>query len=418
MDVIKLNDAGAEGEVLNGVKKGVWVERYLEGGEFEFEFTDPQMIYALPISQLITHKDTSEIMMVETHDLTEDYDGTATLKISGRSLDQIILENRIVTKRDHTLSEYKDGSVWLADVINWYGLGYSLNYLLAGTFGYPANSLVENVGGALAYIIRDHTTTTYETLTYAPSQEIDNFEVINSVINGVEPISGRVNTEYIYHFSKGQTLAEVAEFILKPFNYGIKISRPNSSHSTIQMVVHEGADLSNTVNFSWLSGDIKTARYFWSIKEMKNYFYITSDYKDPRWDSDKSQRIWRYFPLYPTWLSGLASRFGLLDASSEKVIFKSTDPAVGDPWDATGIDSAADVWYEFGKNEYLKYKSVEIFDAELVDNPSYKYGTDYNIGDVVKVTGRYSATKPMRVTEFAITFDEDEESRIPTLSEL
>jgi hypothetical protein len=111
-------------------------------------------------------------------------------------------------------------------------------------------------------------------------------------------------------------------------------------------------------------------------------------------------------------------RIGLLDASSKDIIFKSTDPASGTPYDNSGLQTAFDQMHAFGKNEEAKGKRVEIFDAELVDNPSHVYGVDYSIGDIVMITGRYNATKPMRVTEFAITFDEDEESRIPTLSEL
>lgn len=59
---------------------------------------------------------------------------------------------------------------------------------------------------------------------------------------------------------------------------------------------------------------------------------------------------------------------------------------------------------------------MDIVEAVVSNKSKYKYGVDYNIGDVVTVNGKYGISKQMRVVEHALTLDENGITSIPTLS--
>lgn len=60
----------------------------------------------------------------------------------------------------------------------------------------------------------------------------------------------------------------------------------------------------------------------------------------------------------------------------------------------------------------------ETFFGEAVDNGSYKYGTDYNLGDIVRVENAYGISAAARVTEISEKEDGSGYSLMPALSEI
>lgn len=66
---------------------------------------------------------------------------------------------------------------------------------------------------------------------------------------------------------------------LQQQNCGIKIERPTSAHSTLDFIIHKGEDRSSTIQMSWSSGQIDTARYLWSIKDYKNEMFVRTKYQ-------------------------------------------------------------------------------------------------------------------------------------------
>lgn len=66
---------------------------------------------------------------------------------------------------------------------------------------------------------------------------------------------------------------------LKQQNCGIKIERPISAHSTLDFIIHKGEDRSATIQLSWSSGQIDSARYLWSIKDYKNEMFVRTKYQ-------------------------------------------------------------------------------------------------------------------------------------------
>lgn len=62
------------------------------------------------------------------------------------------------------------------------------------------------------------------------------------------------------------------------------------------------------------------------------------------------------------------------------------------------------------------HKRTNIVDGELVPTSQFKYGADYNLGDVVELQGNTGAVQNARVTEYIRTQDDTGERAYPTVS--
>lgn len=77
----------------------------------------------------------------------------------------------------------------------------------------------------------------------------------------------------------------------------------------------------------------------------------------------------------------------------------------------------ADVLRDYMSQELAAAKETAIFDGSInQDLIPYKYGLDYNLGDIVKIRGDYGLDELARVTEYIRTEDATGEKAYPTLS--
>lgn len=67
-----------------------------------------------------------------------------------------------------------------------------------------------------------------------------------------------------------------------------------------------------------------------------------------------------------------------------------------------------------GLEALAEYGAVESFEGEVEPNYSYKYGVDYNLGDIVQIINEYGISSSARITEVIETFDSNGYSVIPT----
>ncbi len=81
-------------ELIEDCSSKIWTERYQDPGEFELKTNQVnKLLKLLPEMSLITHRETKEVMYVETHSIGLDSNGFPELTIKGRSL-AAFLENR------------------------------------------------------------------------------------------------------------------------------------------------------------------------------------------------------------------------------------------------------------------------------------------------------------------------------------
>lgn len=67
-----------------------------------------------------------------------------------------------------------------------------------------------------------------------------------------------------------------------------------------------------------------------------------------------------------------------------------------------------------GIEALAEYGTTISFEGEVEPNYSYKYGSDYDLGDIVQVINVYGISASARITEVIETFNEDGYSVIPT----
>lgn len=68
------------------------------------------------------------------------------------------------------------------------------------------------------------------------------------------------------------------------------------------------------------------------------------------------------------------------------------------------------------KDELAKNKFIKSVDGEIVPESQFKYGKDYNLGDVIEVQGNTGQIQPARITEYIKSQNEQGEKGYPTVS--
>jgi len=378
MNIFTLTNSGTEGTLVNRIKTVTWIERYLEGGEFTITGTDVEYLRkTIPIDTLISHSETYEIMIVEEHVIDETLDEGPVITITGRGLEQFMMENRVVTG---------NGTQLRLNQWAFPGRGYSRSTTSRWDI---AKKLIE-----------DYLKTSIED----SKDNMANFNV-RSLFTEVD------DPKIYYRWENMPTVYEAVLEVLRPQSLGIKVERPNDAHTTLDFVIHNGVDLSDESNpdrveFSWFMGEIKKARYLWSSRGYKNAMFV--------YDSMMTHRS------YPSVKAGIDRRVGTHDATSSEWPTTWTDPPSNPLSNApTGAELTTNAPQIAAVSNAARHrmKRMVLIDAEIGQNARLRYMHDYNMGDLVRVIGKYDVSQPMRVTEYALTLDETGVSGYPTLTD-
>lgn len=347
-------------EAINGYTSISWIERYREPGEFEIKaLVSSGLREFLPLGTVIGQINSLETMIVENHEISEEKDGDPELVITGRSF-ETYLENRMVGSN-----------------ITWFS---GLNYVRLAKYVLATNPLQAQI----IQLINDH--------VYAPSTINDDNAV--PLVFGASAIPDSVNVE-------GRTVAQgnVHERIVELLairDYGIKIWRPGATTdpSYMYIVVHQGIDKSGTVTFSAQTGDISTADYLWSIKNLKNCALVVGKFV---------QAI-----VYGT-PTGYPRRFMYVDAND-----------IDGHWQAEPLGSdftnVGAVMLARGRQALFSQNQITLAGVNVSENRTYKFRQDYQVGDIISLDSNFGETLKMRVVEYAEIEDETGESGHPTLS--
>jgi hypothetical protein len=351
------------GAMINGIKSVTWIERYRKGGEFTIigEAT-VNLQRDLAIHTLISHTETLEVMIVENHEIDDSVEGDVMLKVTGRSVDEWVMENRTIMK----------GPIYY---------GYK-NVITGEAYTYDLNLVSNDAWDHVIRILRDFV----KNSILNADENIPNFNAY-AIVPGDDP------NATVRSIPTGPLYPRVLE-ILSTFDGGIKVQRPNDLHRSLDFIVHNGNDLSDTVQFNWLSHDIGKARYFWSDKADRKRAYVQSEYYGG------------YIQVLP--FSGWDMRTTHVDMSDLTEYYTGIDP-VKQQW-------YADILVARGLQALIAAEAVSLMDAAISPLSQYNYRLNYNMGDIVFVRGNYGMEAKMRVVEYCETSDETGESGYPTLA--
>lgn len=369
MDIIKFHNPTnptkmEQGEIVNNIKTKMWVERYQPAGEFTFTAdANSNVKEDLAIGTLISHINTPEVMIVENHEISEQKGQEPQLKITGRTF-ETYFENRVVGS-NKVLPQLVYDSYNLAP-------------------GYTWNQGVK--------LINDH---------IDPVVLVDD----NDQLRYVTPISQIPSTgpgaQVPRVPKRGSVYAALLE-ILKVDNVGIRTYRPGywsplvAGSPNLAIGLHLGVDRSAQVIFSYDTGEIESADYLWSMKLRKNAALVTGK--------------WVETSVVPAGITEYDRRWMHVDGSDVDQGYS----AVPQGADYTTV---ANNLYQKGVAALAAQNDLAITKADVSkDATKAIYRTDFDVGDLITVSGDYNEVSRMRVDEFVEVEDEHGESSFPSLS--
>lgn len=365
MDLFKFTNPNAptkmeQGQIINGLTSKMWVERYLKNGEFKLVApADTGIKEFLPIGTFISHKDTTEIMIVENHEIVDDRGAESALTITGRGL-ETYFENRVVNS----------------------------NRAFPVAAGLVEYSLVADyTWNQIVTLLSDH---------LIPSNLLDDnnafpYLSIQTTVPGVSASVART-------VSRGDLYSALLN-LLAIDKLGIKIIRPGSwsplgASPDTDVVIHRGVDRTATVIFSHDSGEVITSDYLWTNRNLKNAALVTGK--------------WVEVEVVPA-ATGYDRRWMYINASD---IDQGQTVAPVDP-DLTAIRNAM---IQRGNDALVAQNMLQLTKAQLTKEATKAvYRVDYDVGDLITILGDYNTTTTRRVTEYVEIEDASGESSYPTL---
>jgi hypothetical protein len=363
MDLFRFSNGDVNllyGEPVSNYDSIMWIERYKEAGEFTLTAKLSSGITGLlPLGSILSHAKTYEACIVENIEISESSTTDPIVTITGRSL-LSYLEHRIV--------------------------GLALAEAATPTIPYTQYELsATNVPNQILTLINQH------------------IPELNSYLTCKIEAAGSATTSRII---QRQNVYKAVLDLLGLEDLGIRVVRRNSdgafdstSLTKTLYYVHSGNDLSNSVIFSWDYGELESASYLFSIKNYKNTALIQGKYVEAVvYDS----------PISP---EPYDKRVMLVNASDidESLIYVPTGTELADiiaAMEARGIEALAN------------QRILDISNVDISKTTSYTYRTDYDIGDIVSISGNYGIIEKRRVIEFVEIEDENGETGYPTLSVL
>lgn len=351
------------GEIINGLKSKMWVERYREAGEFELKADITSNIREkLPIGSLVSHVDTDEVMIVETHSISEDRGQVGELVVTGSGFETILSQRVVGSNRAFP------------------NVGVIPDYVLNNDYTWVQAVFMVNEHINPTSLVDD-----YDALPYV--------SVMHSVI-GAGPAEFR-------SMSRGDLYSALLQ-VLEIDNLGIRVIRPGKpsplapGSPDIALVVHKGADRTKEVLISHDSGEIESADYLWSNKALKNSVLVSGKWVEVRVDNLTDVEYKR--------------RMMYIDASDIDEQFE-TEP--------TGTDLMNTVvkMEQRGFAALAAQRNIALSKTEVTkEGTREKYRVDYNLGDLVTVHGDYNESTVQRVTEYVEIEDETGTKSYPTLT--
>lgn len=350
-----------QGELINGLKSKLWIERYATAGEFEFISSEDAMS-KLPIGSFVSHIESTEVMVVENHEINRQRGKETEIKITGRSFESF-LENRIVGSNQDWPTEATAEEEYVI---------------------FPAYSWDQAVE-----LLQDHI---YLENVFDPDDALLHVQVLTNI--------EEVGDELFRSVKRGSLYARLLE-ILSYDNLGIKTIRPGirsplgQENTDLVILVHKGEDLSENLVFSYETGEIESADYLWSNKKLKNAALITG-----RWIET----------VVKIESSGIDRRMMYVDGTDLDSAYSEAP---------TGPDRDA-VIFEMqsrGLSELLAQREVALVKTEATKTASqYRYREHYDLGDIITVDGEYHENALMQISEYVEIEDEKGEVGYPTFA--
>lgn len=425
MDIIRLGDPYSsaytpDASVIEGYSSMIWTERYRDPGEFEMVTTRiEETMDLLPEMTLISHRDTDEVMMVESHLIETDDDDLETLRVKGRTVDSF-LENRFVESKYGKKRKLRKNYVaaGAAQLLVWQAVDNASgkDVTREDDFSWNTKDVIPNV------MVSDNVSDYGESRRWWVQEGLLYPQLMNILVRG--DLGIRVLRPNGPYESSGITRVSVATAL------GTRgdITRDLiSTTGTLRFDIYQGKDRSHTqsdrpvVGFNYIRDEIENGQYLFSIKDFKTACEIMSGKGGPDVYRNETQQAY----------TGFRRRVMGFDAGEPEEPDKPTYPGKNasnaeqtlyDTKLAEWQDKVEEITEEFledAEKDALrglkKAPRVYVFSGDISPLADYTYKTHYDLGDTVTLYGKYGQTERMIVSEYVRTDDAEGDSGYPGL---
>ncbi len=358
MEVYTLDSLYRRESVIDRFDSLIWTERFAAFGDFKLSVPSTTGNRDLLKDGVnLALNESYRVMTVETIENTVADDGTALLTVQGRSLENV-LANRFL--RPPLTSPPTNENIWTATDT-------------------PANV----VRLMFDEIVRNGSRNINEKL---PLLQPGSIFPASTLPEPVDPITVNLKPTQLYAAMKD---------ICDTYGLGFRLVR-NFDTMQLYFDVYAGSDRTSAqtaltpVIFSPEMGNLKNTTELETSALYKNVAYVLSP--------AGFQVV--YSPDVDSTVDGF----------DRKVLFvEMSDIDVADP-------DAVNKMIQRGKEELANNNRIAAFDGEINQNSQYKYGVDYNLGDLIEMRNSNGVTNNMQVTEQIFVSDKEGDRSYPTLS--
>lgn len=396
-------------DLVEGWTSLIWTERFQEAGDFQLKTPMiAETMAAIPEDSFVAIKESQEIMVVENHSIAFNEEGVEELTTTGRSIAAWLLENRY---------HYGDpGQPW--DPYKQYSYHDAVAMLI---WNHVVNTSTLDITGS--------------PLPHDPAEGCGTVMVHDQIWDqsGVAA-SNPLSPYYLrdWTLSNGEVWKTCLDW-LKLGNLGLRVDRPVGSALTYSMAT----------TFSTLNDATKGQVYHANEYHYEKLdFCIYSGGKRTKAQSILTPAVqpvvFRYDAghiLTPTYLrsaKGFKNVCRVVSTAGDRLVLgqPSKPTGAGTDWtgynrrgmildlgDVSGAD-VADITKYLDQEGAIALNNANIQTlAEGAISPMvpYKFGTDYGLGDIVTVAGRYGVQEDMRVIEYVRSQDQDGFRAFPSL---
>lgn len=357
MEIYILDDLLRRIEVIDEFVSMIWTERWRDSGDFELQIqATPAMKTLLVSGKQLVITESDRVMEIEFAEDAVDDEGKKLLKITGPSLEDIL--KRRVAMNGLT------------------GPTPSNDWTITGTPGDIARWVFRK-------ICREGMLSPSDVIPFLKEGSL---YPVGSI--GEDTVVRTVDI-------KIDTVFKVIKDICDQYDLGFRIVR-NQDESELYFDIYAGNNLttqqssSPAVIFSPDLENMKNTTEVNSIKDYANVAYVFSK---------NGSRI-VYADNADATTAGFQRRIVMVDAGVD-------DPAG---------QALQDILLAKGLEELAKHRPLMAFDGEVDQYSDYKYGRDYNLGDLVEMRSGDGSINEMRVTEQIFVSDAQGDRSYPTLA--
>ena len=353
MDIYILNKKFETVSIIDNFESFIWTDRYSESGEFELVTKNIDEYFKLLVpGNYVTIPESDHIMAITMAKIEDKFDEGDSLTVSGISLEEYILNHRIVWTQTNV---YGNPSVCVKKLLDENIINPSDSKRKVNSFSYKTTS---------------------------DSRIIDM----------------RIRSQYT-----GDGLYDAISDICKTAKIGMKLTLDTTKTSMIFSLYH-GEDLS----FSQISnGFVVFSPSLENILD-SNYIIDMSKYRNIALTAGEGEGTDRK--------TIIVGDLSLNDLNRREMFVDARDVSSNG---SDNIEIPPDEYFEKlksrGELKLIETQTIEAFDGEISKYSIYKYGIDYNLGDIVQIENAYGKSSSARISEYIWSVDGSGTKVYPTL---